>query len=144
MPRLCCIAALILSLLLFAACGATVTQTVTPTATGAQYQVVIGDDAYNPPRLTIKTGDTVSWLNQSSQRQGVLSLYHFQDEDDVSHLFFGESWDSGLIEPGQSYSRTFSQAGLYEYIGLPLKVRLPNDQYRDFIKGAYDGVIIVE
>ncbi len=113
-----------------------------PSVSGHEYQVVIGTSGYTPEMLTVAVGDTVVWLNQDEDRRSIVSLYHFQDEDDVSHLFFGDVWVSGDIEPGGTYSRHFDHAGVFEYTSLPLTVRLPMDQYCDFARAGVAFIIV--
>jgi plastocyanin len=55
--------------------------------------------AFNPKRLEIAAGTTVTWINNDP-------LVHTVGADDGS-------WDSGPIEPGKSWSHTFTQPGEY-------------------------------
>ena len=55
--------------------------------------------AFNPKRIEITTGTTVTWTNNDP-------LVHTVTADDGS-------WDSGPIEPGNSWSHTFTQPGEY-------------------------------
>lgn len=56
-------------------------------------------------RLAISAGTTVQWTNNDP-------LIHTVTADDGS-------WDSGPIEPGQSWSHTFTQAGEFAYHCTP-------------------------
>lgn len=60
---------------------------------------------YLPATLEVAAGTTIVWTN----------------EDDVSHTVTAtdRSWDSGLIEPGATWRRTFTTPGTYEYFCLP-------------------------
>ena len=107
-------------------------------------QVVIRSMAFVPSDISIKPGDTVTWVNDDVVSHTITGIYHFQDEDDVSHVFIGESWDSGDIKSGQSYSRTFDQSGTFEYLSLPLHVSSPMEQYYQFIAHSVVGVVTVE
>lgn len=67
---------------------------------------VIDDKYYNPARLSIRVGDTVVYVN----------------EDEVPHTFTANEvpsgaskFDSGLINPGDSYRYTFRVPGTYRY-----------------------------
>jgi plastocyanin len=139
---------LVLLLLLLAACGgaapATVTQAVTttitptvtttrtltatqtikstptPTVVNGAHQVVIENSSYNPQSITIKPGDSVTWVNKDPVPRTVTSWIIWFDEDEVAHIFIGDIFDSGDIEPGGIYTRVFNEAGLYEYSSLPL------------------------
>ena len=70
--------------------------------TGAQAAVAIKDDAFTPPTRTGPAGTTVTWTN----------------DDAVPHTATAQdgSFDSGNLNPGQSYSFTFSTPGTYPYI----------------------------
>jgi LPXTG-motif cell wall-anchored protein len=56
---------------------------------------------FSPKTLTVQAGDTVIWTNQSG-------LAHTVTADDGS-------FDSGSVQPGQTFSRTFSTAGTVAY-----------------------------
>jgi plastocyanin len=113
------------------------------TCSGIEYRVMILASSFEPTQTEIKVGDTVTWLNQCDDTYIITSIYHYQDEDDVSHIFLAETWDSGDILPGASYSRTFEYAGTFEYIRLPITIRTPLDQYFEFTAQAALGVVIV-
>ena len=68
----------------------------------AEHQVVIEKYAFAPVELRIKRGDTVTWLN---------------NEKRVSHsvLMLGRNEESERFFPGEKWSRTFPDAGRYEY-----------------------------
>ena len=55
--------------------------------------------AFAPQRLEITAGTTIEWTNRDQ-------LAHTITADDGS-------WDSGLIEPGKTWRRTFDQPGTY-------------------------------
>jgi len=65
--------------------------------------VNIENYAFKPDELTIKKGETVTWINQ----------------DTVRHTATGDSFDSKLLEKGQSFSHTFNETGTYSYICTP-------------------------
>ncbi len=67
---------------------------------------VIDDKYYNPARLSIRVGDTVVYVN----------------EDEVPHTFTASEvpsgaskFDSGPVNPGDSYRYTFRVPGTYRY-----------------------------
>jgi plastocyanin len=77
----------------------------TPTAgeaTGAQAAVEIKDYAFTPATLTVAAGTTVTWTNN----------------DAVPHTATASdgTFDSGNLNPGQSYSFTFHTPGSYAYV----------------------------
>ena len=148
-----CAVALALSLLLVTACGAGKTVTVLQTgstpasqagAPTSQHQVIIQGAAFTPAELDIQPGDTVTWTNQDTSAHTVTSIRCFQDEDDISHIYIGETWDSGDIDPGASFSRTFSQSGSYDYFSLPLEKPSPIPQYYQLVAGIPTGVVVVK
>lgn len=57
---------------------------------------------FNPVKLEATVGTTVTWVNNSD-------IVHQVTGDDLAFD------DSGLIEPGQSFSMTFSKPGTYRY-----------------------------
>ena len=64
------------------------------------YTVDISNFAFNPSELTIKIGDTITWINQ----------------DSVQHtITFDSGLDSGILSKGQNYPHTFDKAGAYTY-----------------------------
>lgn len=70
---------------------------------GEVREVVIRDYRYEPPRIKIKAGDTVQWVNQEKR---------------VSHsiLFTGAGgFESERIFPGETWKRSFAAAGSYPY-----------------------------
>ncbi|OPY30836.1 MAG: Halocyanin precursor [Methanocella sp. PtaU1.Bin125] len=63
-------------------------------------QVTIINFAFDPGTVTIARGDTVSWTNQDST---------------VHTVKFGSD-ESSAFRKGQSYSRTFNDAGTFDYV----------------------------
>ena len=148
-------AAFTLSLLLITSCSITNTVTVAraggsqtpqaPPATnqGTHRQVIIQATTFVPLEIDIEPGDTVTWVNQDANSHTITSIRYFQDEDDVSHIYIGETWDSGDINPGQSYSRTFDQEGTFEYLSLPLSTPSPMLEYAQLVAGLAVGAVVV-
>ena len=68
----------------------------------AEHEVQIFKYAYTPAELTIKPGDTVTWLNVEKR---------------VSHsvVFSATGEESERFFPGEQWSRTFDQAGRFDY-----------------------------
>lgn len=68
-------------------------------AGGAQVDIV--DNAFQPNEVEVAEGDTVEWENTG----------------DVAHtVTFDDGDDSGTLDPGATHSRTFDEAGEYDYI----------------------------
>ncbi len=86
----------------------TVTETPpgTPTALIADEIVSITDSGYVPDTLTVPVGTTVGWTNDASTTQT------------VSATGAAGFFDSGMLQPGDSYSYTFNGAGNYTYQSL--------------------------
>jgi plastocyanin len=68
-------------------------------AAGASVQIM--NFAFNPASVTVKVGDTVTWTNGDS-------IAHTVTADDGS-------FDSGNIDPGKSFTFTFTKAGTFSY-----------------------------
>jgi len=63
--------------------------------------VTIQDMAFSPVNLTINAGDTVQFTNADSMRHSAMDM--------------NGSWDTGLLNTGQSASLTFNGRGTYSY-----------------------------
>lgn len=72
-----------------------------PASAATEHVVDIANVAFGPTSLTIAVGDTVTWTNSDSMPHTAT------DEDD--------RFDSGNLDPGQSFSFTFTAAGTYTY-----------------------------
>ena len=75
---------------------------------------------YEPAMLTIKVGETVEWKNLGT------SVHHASSDpssainpSDVSNPPGAKPFDSGFLQPGQSYTYTFTVPGTYKYICAP-------------------------
>ncbi|MGB7952596.1 MAG: plastocyanin/azurin family copper-binding protein [Candidatus Nitrosopolaris sp.] len=72
---------------------------------GGKNQVVIVGikhaKSFSPNPIVIKVGDTVTWTNDHREAHTVTSK--------------SSEFDSGNIQPGQSYSHTFDKAGSFQY-----------------------------
>jgi plastocyanin len=62
---------------------------------------VQGNIAFSPANFTVKVGKSVTWINKDTMPHTVTS---------DSGLF-----DSGNMNPGQTWSHTFTQTGVYKY-----------------------------
>ena len=94
--------------LLAAACGggssgttATTAETGTTTGGGTTAQVIMKNRAYDPATVTIKVGDTVTWVNQDAPQHDVVA-----DNGEFK---------SKLFDKGGAFSFTFTKAGTYPY-----------------------------
>jgi plastocyanin len=75
------------------------------TPTGPVARAGMRNLAFVPGTIEIQAGTTVEWTNNDP-------LAHSVTADDGS-------WDSGLIQPGHTWRRTFAQAGTYGYHCTP-------------------------
>lgn len=68
----------------------------------AEHEVSILDYKYSPAVVEIRSGDTVTWVNHEKR---------------TSHsvLFEATGEESERFFPGEKWSRTFPQAGRFEY-----------------------------
>jgi plastocyanin len=75
---------------------------------------------YQPAKLTIRVGETVEWKNIGN------SVHHASSDPseavnpaDVSNPPGAKPFDSGFLQPGQSFTYTFTVPGTYKYICAP-------------------------
>jgi plastocyanin len=76
-----------------------------PAARPAVVNVVLRNTTFVPGRIQITAGTTVVWRNEDQ-------LIHTVTAND-------KSFDSGLLQPGKIYRRTFDKPGQYPYYCLP-------------------------
>lgn len=81
--------------------AATQAPSTTTAPAAAATKVSITNFAFDPAALTVKSGSTVTWTNN----------------DVVAHtVTFTDVANSPILNRGNKFSRTFSQAGTYPYI----------------------------
>ena len=79
-----------------------------------------GDLRFVPESLTIQAGDTVTWQNVSELPHTVTAdPAEAQDGNHVSLPESAETFNSGIIQAGESWSRTFDVPGEYTYFCIP-------------------------
>lgn len=64
------------------------------------------DSCYVPTRFTAKMGQSVTWLNQDSAFHSVTSGTYDEPVED---------FDSGYMDPYQTFTLTFEKAGVVDY-----------------------------
>lgn len=69
--------------------------------------VRVQDYAFSPGTLTVKAGAGVTWKNEGEAPHMVTSVEK------------GGPLESGMLDPGESWSHTFTEPGTYEYRCLP-------------------------
>ena len=70
--------------------------------------VTISSNGFSPQNVTIKAGDSVSWMNSDSANHTVNSDPH------PTHTAYSPL-NLGLMKPGEKKSLTFPTAGTYKY-----------------------------
>ena len=65
--------------------------------------VIIQDFKFQPAEITIKKGETITWTNN----------------DSAKHTATCDTFDSGLLAKGESFSYTFNETGTFDYICTP-------------------------
>ncbi|MER6665032.1 cupredoxin family copper-binding protein [Amycolatopsis japonica] len=96
MKRLACLVLTAAFLILQVLCLA-------PPANAATQQVMMRDYAYGPAALTVRAGDTVTWMQ------------HDQAPHDVVTTSAPVAFRSPQLSAGQSWSYTFTKPGTYSY-----------------------------
>jgi plastocyanin len=84
------------------------------TAAGTKVSIVeeaseMGDQAYNPNPVKVKSGDTVAWTNNDSQIHTVTSGIDSSDPN------MGKVFDSSMLSQNQTFSYKFTNAGEFSY-----------------------------
>ena len=87
------------------------------TAPVAQGTVGMTDMGFVPPAITVNVGTRVVWKNSSQVIHNVVDdTNKALSRVDVSLPSGARPFDSGLLQPGQSFSRVFSEPGIYHYV----------------------------
>ena len=71
----------------------------------------LDDSCYVQSNITISQYDTVIWINNNNYSHTITS-------GKITDGMIGELFDSGLVDPGKSYSHTFVESGVYEYFSV--------------------------
>jgi plastocyanin len=72
-----------------------------PSARAITYEVEIEDFTFVPGRLHIDVGDAIEWRNRDN------ALHSATSDEGI--------WDSGLLARDQTFTFTFTTAGVYPY-----------------------------
>jgi plastocyanin len=89
-----------------------------------EYQVNIvvqqSEIHYSPATLTVPRGATVTWLNKSYYSQSATCDPKQAKNGTAASVPQGaQPWDSGLLYPGQRFSKKFDTPGTYTYFSAP-------------------------
>ncbi len=83
-------------------------------ATGQQ--IAMTDGGFEPSVVTIAPGTVVEWLNAGAAVHASTSITPALSFPGASVAAVANgAWDSGLLEPGETYKFTFTAAGVYIY-----------------------------
>lgn len=75
---------------------------------------------YEPATLTIAKGGTVTWTNSSTMPHSVTDdPTKAVNKADALLPDGAAAWDSTILQPGATFSRTFDVAGTYKYFCVP-------------------------
>lgn len=75
---------------------------------------------FAPAQVTITVGGTVTWENPSTVvHTATGDPDNVADPDNVELPDGAEPWDSGFVQPGDSFSHTFTEPGTYHYVCVP-------------------------
>ena len=98
--RIASVVSLILGLsIIFVSCSKSSSNNNNPPS--APNTVTIANMAFTPPTITVTAGTAVTWKNNDNTTHTVTA-----DDD---------SYDSGNISSGSSFTKTFSTVGTYSY-----------------------------
>jgi plastocyanin len=87
------------------------------TAPVAQGTVGMTDMGFVPAAITVNAGDKVVWKNSSPVIHNVVDdASKALSVVDVKLPSGARPFDSGMLQPGQSYSRIFTEPGVYRYV----------------------------
>jgi plastocyanin len=93
------------------------------TGAAAQDEVTIDmTDAlkFSPEQVTITVGGTITWKNPSTVvHTATGDPDRVADPDNVELPDGAEPWDSGFVQPDESFSHTFTEPGTYRYVCIP-------------------------
>ncbi|HEX5505410.1 MAG TPA: plastocyanin/azurin family copper-binding protein [Thermomicrobiales bacterium] len=87
----------------------------------ASVVITMTDDArFAPASVTVAPGTTITWENASAMQHNVSTDPRKALDQAHAVVPAGVSpWDSGLLDPGQYWSRTFDVLGTYVYYCQP-------------------------
>jgi plastocyanin len=74
-----------------------------------QGAAIMTDKSFSPNPLSIKVGDTITWINNDVETHTVTSGLGFSDPT------LGKQFDSGFLGEKQTFSRKFNTSGQFNY-----------------------------
>ena len=83
----------------------------------APLTVGMSDMAFMPAKIVIKVGQKVTWKDSSEVIHNVVDdAGKAINKADVHVPEGGKPFDSGLMQPGQTFARVFTAPGVYRYV----------------------------
>jgi plastocyanin len=77
------------------------------------------DFAFDPEKITIKTGQAVRWVNEGRSPETVTGdPAQFSDKSLVSLPEGAKPWDSGVLNSGDDFVHVFDVAGTHRYASM--------------------------
>ena len=96
----------------------------TPSPQPAAAIMISPDPRFDPGQVSISRGQTVQWRNGSRSPQTVTDdPARVSDKSKVALPPGAEPFDSGVINPGDTFTHSFSVAGDYQYVSLPFEAQ---------------------
>lgn len=86
----------------------TPTTEATPSA-ASENLVEVQSLGFSPKDITVKVGESVTWINQDTESHQVNSAVH------PTHLLYPPLNTVGLLNPGEKKSLSFPKVGTYKY-----------------------------
>jgi plastocyanin len=75
---------------------------------------------FDPETLTVRVGTTVQWRNDGQEVHDATDrLDAAWRASDIAYPSGAKPFDSGSMQPGQTFSYTFTIPGTYKYICVP-------------------------
>ncbi|HUE96139.1 MAG TPA: plastocyanin/azurin family copper-binding protein [Longimicrobiaceae bacterium] len=107
--------------LLAAGCFSELPDTTSPNGDGVVVTVDMTDAlTFTPRTVTIRAGQSVRWRGVGNAVHTVTADPSLaRDPANVRLPAGAEPFDSGIIQPGGQFVRTFTVAGRYDYVCLP-------------------------
>jgi plastocyanin len=83
---------------------------------------IMPDRTFSPPRVTIRTGQAIQWVNTDRSPQTVTGNPAIAENKQDATLPAGaQPWDSGALNPGARFTHTFTTPGDYAYFSVPFE-----------------------
>ncbi|BCH25491.1 plastocyanin/azurin family copper-binding protein [Mesorhizobium sp. L-8-3] len=75
---------------------------------------------FDPVGILVKPGQTIRWINRDPGNSHSTTAYSPENFDRPLRMPKGSrAWNSDLLLPGQTFSVTFTEKGVYDYYCIP-------------------------